>query len=83
MRLMVGRATKWSEAYGVIEDVQDYNLDKSVAAESLLDDVAELIRVARQRGCPAKMILVLETKQGIRSERFKRSRSTISRSRKP
>jgi hypothetical protein len=43
MRLMVGHSTKWAEAYGVIQDVQDYNLDKPMGAASLLDDVAELI----------------------------------------
>jgi hypothetical protein len=64
MRLMVGHSTSWSAAYGVIEDVQDYNLGKSVAAASLLDDVAELITVAKQRGGPAKMILALEPEQG-------------------
>jgi hypothetical protein len=31
MRLMVGHSTNWSEAYGVIEDIQDYNLNKSMA----------------------------------------------------
>jgi hypothetical protein len=64
MRLMVGHTTKWAEAYGVINDVQDYNLDKSVAAASLLDDVAELVTIAKQRGGPAKMILALEPEQG-------------------
>jgi hypothetical protein len=29
MKLMVGHTTKWDEPYGVIEDVQDYNLDRS------------------------------------------------------
>ena len=64
MRLMVGHSTNWSEAYGVIEDIQDYNLDKSMAAASLLDDVAELITMAKQRGGPAKLILALEPEQG-------------------
>ena len=64
MRLMVGHSTNWEEPYGVIEDVQDYNLDKPIAAASLLDDVAELIAVAKQRGGPAKMILALEPEQG-------------------
>jgi predicted transglutaminase-like cysteine proteinase len=64
MRLLVGHSINWDEPYGVIEDIQDYNLDKSMAAASLLDDVAELITIARQRGGAAKMILALETEQG-------------------
>ena len=48
----------------MIEDVQDYNLDKSMAAASLLDDVAGLITIAKQRGGPAKMVLALEPEQG-------------------
>jgi hypothetical protein len=48
----------------VIEDVQDYNLDKPVAAASLLDDVSELIATAKQLGGPAKMILALEPERG-------------------
>ena len=64
MRLMVGHSTKWDGAYGEIEDVQDYNLDKSIAAGSLLNDVAELITIAKQRGGPAKLVLALEPEQG-------------------
>jgi hypothetical protein len=47
---MVGHSTTWTEAYRVIEDIQDYNLDKPMAAASLLSDVAELIKIAKQRG---------------------------------
>jgi len=61
---MVGHSTKWAEAFGVIEDVQDYNPDKSIAAVLLLNDAAELITVAKQRGGPAKLILALEPEQG-------------------
>ena len=64
MRLMVGHSTNWTEAFGVIEDVQDYNLDKPMAAASLLDDVAELTAVAKRHGGPAKMILALEPERG-------------------
>ena len=64
MRLIVVHSTNWSEAYGVINDVQDYNLGKPMAAASLLDDVAELITVAKKRGGPAKMTLALEPEQG-------------------
>ena len=63
LRLLVGHATKCSEPYGVIDDVQDYNLDKPVAAASLLNDVAGLIAIAKQRGGPAKLILALEPEQ--------------------
>jgi hypothetical protein len=35
-----------------------------MAAASLLDDVADLIKVAKQRGGPAKLILALEPEQG-------------------
>jgi hypothetical protein len=62
--LLVGRATNWTEAYGVIIEVEDYNLDKPVAAASLLNEVADIIEIAKQRGGPATMILVLETEQG-------------------
>ena len=48
----------------MIEDVQDYNPDKSIAAVLLLNDAAELITVAKQRGGPAKMIMMLEPEQG-------------------
>ena len=64
MKLMVGHTTKWDEPYGVIEDIQDYNPDKSMAAASLLDEVAELITIAKQCGGPAKLILALEPEQG-------------------
>jgi hypothetical protein len=65
MRLMVtGHASNGSEVYGEIPDIQDYNLDKSMAAASVLDDVAGLITIAKQRGGPAKMILALEPEQG-------------------
>jgi hypothetical protein len=64
MRLMVGHATNWTEAFGVIEDIQDYNLDKSVAAAAVLSDLAELIAIVKQRGGPAKMIMMLEPEQG-------------------
>jgi hypothetical protein len=64
MRLLVGHSINWEEPYGVIEDIQDYNPDKPMAAASLLDDVARLITVAKQRGGPAKMILALEPEQG-------------------
>ena len=40
MRLLVGHSINWEEPYGVIEDIQDYNLDKSMAAAMLLADVA-------------------------------------------
>jgi hypothetical protein len=50
MRLMVGPLTNWEEPYGVIIEVEDYNLDKPMAAASLLDDVARLISIAKQRG---------------------------------
>ena len=63
MKLMVGHATNWTESYVVMDDVQDYNLDKSMAAASLLDDVAELITIAKQCGGPAKLILALEPEQ--------------------
>jgi hypothetical protein len=66
MKLMVGSATNWTEAYGEVEDVQDYNLDKSMAAASLLDDVADFIAIAKRRGGPAKMILVLDPEQESR-----------------
>ena len=55
MRLLVGHSINWGEPYGVIEDIQDYNLDKSMAAASLLDEVAELITIAKQCGGPAKL----------------------------
>ena len=64
MRLLVGHTTSGGEAYGEIPDVQDYNLDKSMAAASVLDDLAGLITIAKQRGGPAKMILALEPEQG-------------------
>jgi hypothetical protein len=64
MRLLVGHSTNWDEAYGAIPEVEDYDLDKSMSAASLLDDLVELIKIAKQRGGPAKMILALETKQG-------------------
>ena len=64
MRLLVGHSIDWGEPYGVIEDIQDYNLDKSMAAASVLDDLAGLITIAKQRGGPAKMILPLEPEQG-------------------
>ena len=63
MRLLVGPTLGMGEPYGVIEDIQDYNLDKLMAAASLLDDVAELITIAKQRGGPAKLILALEPEQ--------------------
>ena len=64
MRLMVGHSINWEEPYGVIENVEGYNLDKPLASASLLDDVADLITIAKQRGGPAKMILALEPEQG-------------------
>jgi hypothetical protein len=64
MRLLVGHATNWEEPYGVIIEVEDYNLDKPMAAASVLDDVAGLITIAKHRGGPAKMILALEPEQG-------------------
>jgi hypothetical protein len=48
----------------VIIEVEDNNVDKSMAAASVLSDVAELITIAKQRGGPAKMILALEPEQG-------------------
>ena len=48
----------------MIEDVQDYNLDKPMAAAPLLDDVAGLITIAKQRGGPANLIPALEPEQG-------------------
>ena len=63
MRLLVGHSIDWGEPYGVIEDIQDYNLDKSMAAASLLDEVAELITIAKQCGGPAKLVLALEPEQ--------------------
>jgi hypothetical protein len=59
----VGHTTNWEESYGVIEDVQDYNLDKPVAAATLLSDAAEPIIIAKQRGGPAKLVLALEPEQ--------------------
>ena len=50
MRLMVGHSKSGGEANGVIEDVQDYDLDKPVTVSSFLFDVAELIKIAKQRG---------------------------------
>jgi hypothetical protein len=64
MRLMVGHATNWDEPYGEIEEVEDFNLDKPIAAASLFNEVAELIKVAKQRGGRAKMSLALEPEQG-------------------
>jgi hypothetical protein len=61
---MVGHSTSGGEPYGVIEDVQDYNLDNPMAGALLLTDVAELIKIAKQGGGPAKMILALEPEQG-------------------
>jgi hypothetical protein len=64
MKLLVGHTRRWDEAYGEIPDIEDYDLDKSMAAESLLDDVEKLITLAKQRGGPAKLLLVLEPDQG-------------------
>ena len=64
MRLMVGPSLDWTEVYGAIDNVQDYNLDEPMAAASLLSDVAQLITIATQRGGPAKLILALEPEQG-------------------
>ena len=84
MRLLVGHSIDWGEPYGVIEDIQDYNLDKSMAAASLLDDVAGLITIAKQRGGPAKMTLAPEPEQGSAvMGAITRLSNTISRSREP
>jgi hypothetical protein len=48
----------------VVRNVQDYNLDKPMAAASLLDNVAEIVTIAKKRGGPAKMIMALEPEQG-------------------
>jgi hypothetical protein len=64
MRLVVGHSTNWSKAYGVIKNVQDYNLDKPVAAASVRNELAEIITIVKQRSGPAKMIPALEPEQG-------------------
>ena len=65
MRLLVtGHSSNGSEVYGEIPDIQDYNLDKSMAAALVLDDLAGLISIAKQRCGPAKLILALEPEQG-------------------
>ena len=63
MRLMVGHSTKWAEAYGVIEDVQDYNLDKPFAAADMLDELSGFIEIAQRLGGSAELILALEPEQ--------------------
>jgi hypothetical protein len=67
----------------VIEDVQDYNPDKSIAAVLLLNDAAELITVAKQRGGPAKMILALEPEQGsaVKGQVFEIEQYDLTKSR--
>jgi hypothetical protein len=69
----------------VIEYVEEYNLDKPVAAASLLNDVARLITMAQQRGGPAKMILAVEPEQGsaMMGGQFTRLSNMISRGREP
>ena len=83
MKLMVGHTTKWDEPYGVIEDIPDYNLEKPMAQASLLDDVAGLITIAKQRGGPAKMILALEPEQGsaVKGQVFEIEQYDLTKSR--
>jgi len=64
MRLLVGSSVDWAGAYGEVEHVEEYNLDKPMAAAAVLDELSDLIDVARTHGGPAKMILVLEPKHG-------------------